>query len=229
MNVINIGDTQVAIDEVTVQAQAGLAVCADGCPRAYAPPGSGLVGVDNNGNAGYPGHWFGVDTDNGLKTGNPIVQAAYYPNLDGSPSTVVNPTGGYWLSPTALRCSTKLFHKTDPRRYCDALTVRYLSIPSDLLHRPVDLGDVGVVQYGALHTTFVVGEVGPEGKLWEGSIELHRALGHDPVNPTRPGHLSGIDSGMSVTIYRGSSRGWPRTNEDIAAQVAQLMAPSTAD
>ena len=46
---------------------------ADGDPRAYHPKGS-PPGLDYLANAGHPGNWWALATDNGKPNGRPIIQ-----------------------------------------------------------------------------------------------------------------------------------------------------------
>lgn len=66
----------------------GAQVDGDGSPRCYGPNDTGL---DFTANAGHPGDWWGVETDNGNPTGNPIV----------------NPASGLWISDTSLHLEGK--------------------------------------------------------------------------------------------------------------------------
>lgn len=51
--------------------EAGMAIDADGAYRAYHPtPGKGL---DFLANAGSPGNWWALVTDNGKRSGNPVL------------------------------------------------------------------------------------------------------------------------------------------------------------
>lgn len=214
MNTVTIGGIQVAIDEITVQWQAGLNVDGDGCPRCYAPPP--LEGLDYLANAGHPAkddkpaNWYGVVTDTGQPSGSPIIQG---PN---------DPAPGFYVAMTALEDPSK--QDSDPNKYVDASVIPYLSIPPELERwqsaRLLRMGDVAVVTYRGLSSPAILADVGGHGKLGEGSIALARALGLDPS--PRDG---GIGSGVSVVVWRNSGKGWPRIITNIAAQVAQLQLP----
>jgi hypothetical protein len=178
----------------------GLAVDADGCPTAYAPRNSGLPALDVLANAGKPGNWWALVCDS---EGVPVIQS-------GS-----DPAPGYYISTTSLVDRSR--QRTDPRRYVDSSEVPYLSVPRELLGEGVHLGDVARVEYKGRTSAAVVADVGPRGKVGEGSMALARALGIND-SPVR----GGVESGVSVTLWVGSSKGWPRTVEDIATQVASL-------
>ncbi len=62
---------------------AGAQIDGDGSPRCYGPNNRGL---DYTANAGHPGNWWGVKTDNGKTSGNPIV----------------DPGTGLWIADTSL-------------------------------------------------------------------------------------------------------------------------------
>src|SRR5262249_30613601 len=126
---------------------AGLAVDADGCPSAYAPDDSGL---DHLANAGHPGNWWGLVTDNGRPDGEPLKQ------------TATDPQPGFYISTTALVDPTR--HMVDPGRYVDAAKVPYLSLPPEIFSQcGAHLGDVAVVDYGGNRCGAVVADVGPAG------------------------------------------------------------------
>jgi len=219
MNLLVVGGVQVAIDDGTVQWRAGLTIDADGSPHAYAPANSGLVALDYLADAGHGvdekhpvANWYGVVTDTGLHTGTPIIQG---PN---------DPAPGYYVSPTALEDASKL--ERDPLRYVNAEVVPYLAIPPDLERfqgaRLLRMGDVAMVRYRDRQVAAILADVGPHGKLGEGSIALAEALGMD----SSPKH-GGVGGGVSVVVWRESAHGWPRSLESIAHQVASLMAPQT--
>ena len=50
----------------------GMAIDADGAPKAY--NADSKKALDNLGNAGKPGNWWALVTDNGKKSGTPIFQ-----------------------------------------------------------------------------------------------------------------------------------------------------------
>jgi hypothetical protein len=92
--------------------QAGMEIDADGAYRAYHPRPDDHEGLDSLDNAGHPGNWFGVETDNGHPNGTPVVQKTD------------DPAPGFFVSSTALE--DRSFDRTDPRRYVDAETIPYI-------------------------------------------------------------------------------------------------------
>jgi hypothetical protein len=190
---------------------AGMRVDADGCPRGYAAPGSGLRGLDALANAGEDGNWFGVVTDNGRKDGNPVVQQ------DG-------PNQGYLVSPSSL-VDHSIADLGDPARYVDAEEVPYVSIPSDMLAGshggPLHVGDLAVVFYRGKAVAGIVADVGPRGKYGEASIAMAAAHGI-PSSPRN----GGCSSGVLYVVFPGSAAtpAWPRSNEEIAEAALALFA-----
>lgn len=204
-----VGGVPVFVENGVVRWTAGLAVDADGAPNAYAPPGSGLKPLDALANAGRPGNWWGIVTHTGRPDGIPIIQ------------TASDPAPGYYVSTTSLIDRSR--PRRDPRRYVDSTRVPYLAIPPEILRLGVKLGDVAHVAYKDRSSPAVVADVGPRGKIGEGSIALAVALGLDG-SPRR----GGTSAGVECAVFCGSSRGWPRTEADpaervdLAEQVEQL-------
>ena len=180
----------------------GLAVDCDGAPEAYHPNGS-PPGLDYLGDAGKPGNWCGLVTDNNEPDGNPVLQGA------GAPAP------GFYISQTALRDHN--YDRCDPRCYVDATKVPYLSVPPELRSLGIKMGDVGICYYKGKSCPCVVAEAGPHNKIGEGSMALAAALGLN----NSPKH-GGTTSGVEMHVWAGSGKGWPRTQDDIAEQVASL-------
>jgi Fungal chitosanase of glycosyl hydrolase group 75 len=190
----------------------GAAVDADGAPNAYAPKGSGLPHLDDLDNAGSDGDWYGVVTANGRPNGDPVVQG---PN---------GPFPGNYVSATALQDPS--YGPADPRRYVDSTKISYFSIPENA-HRDFGItkGDVGLAydtRTGCM-TAGVVADIGPKNKWGELSVKAASNL-RLPTSAIN----GGADSGVVFVVFKGSSRGWPRTNEDVAQQAQDLL-NSTGD
>jgi hypothetical protein len=200
-----IGDVEVLLHNGIIRWTSGLEVDADGAARAYSPLGSDLTSLDYLGNAGTAGRWWGLVCNS---QGVPYVQQPGHP------------APGYYVSPTAL-CDGA-FGERDPRRYVDASKIPYLAVPPELRPLGCKLGDVALVTYGGQSSAAIVSDIGPKGKIGEGSIALHQALGADPFRRKPKHKLTGIDSGVSVMLFAGSTKGWPRTWDAVASQVAQI-------
>ena len=185
--------------------RSGLAVDADGGRHAYRVGGGGLDSLHNamrdptDTDLVHPAHgWAGIVVD---AAGNPVA------------------VGDYYVSTTAM--GDPAFGEADPRRYVDSETVAYLSIPPQLEHQGVHLGDVGLALYRQTSCAAIIADVGPAGRLGEGSIALATALGL-PCSP-RDG---GISYGVRYIIWPGSAASprWPRTALSVDSQVSSLLA-----
>jgi hypothetical protein len=84
--------------------EAGMTIDIGGAPHSFHPDGKS--GLDYLANAGAPGNWFGVVTDNGQADGNPVVQ------------TTTDPAPGFYVSYISLHDSTK--QKNNPLRYVNS-------------------------------------------------------------------------------------------------------------
>lgn len=197
---VKIGGVELTLIDGVLRWSSGLAIDADGAPRAYAPSESGLSVLDHLANAGHPGNWWGLATDTGSRDGRPVIQGAG------------DPAPGYYVSTTAL--VDRAYPPASQRRYVDSSTVPYLAIPPELRVAGVKLGDVARVSYRDQWCEAIVADIGPRGKVGEGSIALANALG---INGS-PKH-GGVGRGVDVVLWVGSSRGWPRTRDSIRAQV----------
>jgi len=139
--------------------RAKMAIDADGSPRAYGPSNSGL---DYTANAGSPGNWWGVVTDN---NNNPVIQnsSAPYP--------------GMYVSTTSLTDAS--FGATNPLRYVNSETVPFIVLPSAVTSiGGISLGDIVYVHNSTNNSGYyaVYADGGPSGKLGEGSIYLASLL-----------------------------------------------------
>lgn len=191
------------------------AVDADGAPNCYHPQD---LGLDALANSGFPNHswWKDVLVVDPHDHTRPFVQ----------------PSGefkGFFVAMTALRHPGGV--ATDPATYVDARKVPYVVIPSGFaLPHTARQGDVGFATHLASGktTAFIVGDAGGgnDAKLGEGSIGLFAALGGTNPNP-RNG--AGVPAGtVQYILFAGSRQAgaaiWPRTQADIEAQVAHLLA-----
>jgi len=203
---IKVGNVQIYQDGNLIQWTAGLSVDADGAPNAYAPKGSGLPALDDLICAGKPGKWWGIATDNGKKDGNPIIQGP------------TDPFPGYYVSTTAL--GDRNYKESNPLHWVDATQIPYVSVPPEITKLGVHMGDVAYVEYNGKGVAVVVADVGPEGEIGEGSMALADLLG---IN-SDPKH-GGVSSGVKVSVWKYSKKGWPRPQADIDQQVQALLKP----
>jgi hypothetical protein len=187
--------------------QSGMSIDADGAPRAYHPePGSNL-GLDRLANAGEPGNWFGIVTDNGKRDGNPVVQG---PD-DLAP--------GFFVSPTSLQDKAKA--RTDPSRYVDSSEIPYIVLPAAAAEAMgAQLGDLSVVirADGGRTSEAIFADTGPRGTIGEGSIALAERIGI-PSSP-RDG---GAEGGIIYVVFPGSGNRRPRSADEIVDESRALF------
>jgi len=188
--------------------RAGMAIDADGAPNAYHPE---KKGIDHLGNAGRPGNWWALVTDNGKPSGTPVRQG---PN---------DPFPGFYISTTALQDASK--QRTDPGRYVDSRTVPYVALPPAVLaprrEGGARLGDFVAVMNltNDKVASAIVADIGPKDKLGEGSIALAEALGI----PSSP-RTGGVKSHVAYGVFPRSGNRKPRPVEDISKGGALLLA-----
>jgi hypothetical protein len=155
-----------------------MTIDADGSPRAYGP--SGTKPLDYLANAGSPGNWWGIATDNQESDGVPIVQGTE------------DPWPGYYVSTTAYLVPG--YKWSDPRRYLDSEAVLFTVVPGN-----VRKATVGICKGCRARVTdkksregkgkaveCVIGDVGPSDHMGEASIALARFFGVNP-NPKSGG------------------------------------------
>jgi len=183
----------------------GMAVDADGSFHAFHPSGA-PPGLENTYNAGRPGNWYGLITDNGTPSGNPVVQ------------TASDPAPGFYVSRTDLQDENRPL--IDPRRYVDSETVNYIAVPPGLDSK-IGLGDFAVVIRTQTKTVIlyaVVAEFGSPNEIGEGSIALANGLGI-PSDPK----TGGISDGIVFVVFPGSRKGWPLAGQEIVSNAKRLF------
>jgi len=183
--------------------QSGLMIDADGAYHAYHP--DGRSGLDYLGNAGRPGNWWALVTDNGQPNGRPLIQ------------TAADPAPGFYISTTSLEdenCDRK-----DPRRYVNAEAVNFVVLPGRL-GLGAKLGDFAVVlrPSTAAYDYAVYADVGPASKIGEASIALAAALGV-PSSPK----TGGVGHGIAYIVFPGSAQNWPLSQPEIDQYGAQFF------
>ena len=78
----------------------------------------------------------------------------------------------------------------------------------------IRLGDVAVVIFEDKFEFVVFADHGPRRKLGEGSIALHRSLGHETIRGGRL-HDEAIDADVLTIVFPGSGDGTPQTPDEI--------------
>jgi Fungal chitosanase of glycosyl hydrolase group 75 len=164
--------------------QAGMAIDADGSPRAYHPDNTGL---DDLKHGGYPGNWWGIATSDELASGEPLIQKPQ------------DPAPGFYVSTTSLIDAR--FKYQNPLRYVNAEKIPYFVLP-DHFAETISLGDIAWIynthQRSGCFAVFA--DVGPD--VGEGSMYLAKQLGID--NHPRFG---GIATGILYFIFDCSGKG----------------------
>jgi hypothetical protein len=183
--------------------ESGLMIDADGAYHAYHPDGK--PGLDYLANAGHPGDWWALVTDNGQPNGRPVIQ------------TAADPAPGFYISTTSLEdpnCDRK-----DPRRYVNSEAVNFIVLPGRL-GLGAKLGDFAVVIRPAtgVYDYAVYADVGPANKIGEGSIALAAAMGV-PSSPKS----GGVAHGIVYIVFPGSAQNWPLSQPEIDQYGAQLF------
>jgi Fungal chitosanase of glycosyl hydrolase group 75 len=161
---------------------AGMTIDADGAPNAYGPHNRGL---DYTANARNSQGWAALVTN---ENGRPVIQKR-------------GPYRGYYVSTTSLQQSN-VSDLRSPKRYIDATKVPYVALPQDFARAfDIHLGDLAVVVNRANGRTAyaIFADVGPRGRIGEGSIALAKALDM----PADPRHSS-VSGGVIYLIFPGS-------------------------
>jgi len=183
--------------------ESGLMIDADGAYHAYHPDSKS--GLNYLGNAGRPGNWWALVTNNGEADGRPLIQ------------TDDDPAPGFYISTTTLEDPSR--DPKDPRRYVNAEAINFIVLPGRL-GLGAKLGDFATVllpDTGACAYA-VYADVGPANKIGEGSIALADALGI-PSSPKTGGRGHGI----VYIVFPGSKTGWPLSQEQIDQEAAQVF------
>jgi hypothetical protein len=169
---------------------AGMTIDADGAPNAYGPKNKGL---DYTANARGARGWVALVTNT---KGQPVIQRS-------------GRYRGYYVSTTSLQ-QPNVRDPRNPKKYLDATQVPFIALPPDFARMyGISLGDLVVVRNSANGRSAyaIYGDVGPRGRIGEGSIALAREL----KIPSNPRHDSALN-GVTYLVFPGSS---PRTWKSI--------------
>lgn len=181
-----------------------MAIDADGSPRAYHPQNKGL---DDLAYAGSTGNWWALVTDNGEKSGNPIIQGSD------------DPYPGYYISTTSL--NDRRYALDDPKRYVNSEKVPYFVLPPEIIEiTGTELGDIAYVynQRNGKGCFAIFADTGPRNKLGEGSMYLAEQLGI-PNNP----RSGGQDADVLYLVFPFSGNRQPRSIKEINSIGDALM------
>jgi hypothetical protein len=111
--------------------------------------------------------------------------------------------------------NTSLRYPGSKRESVDADAVPYFVLPEKFYHQfGVALGDIAAVIYKDTVEFAIFADIGPSKKLGEGSIALHRGLGHEPIRNGRY-HDEGIDGRVITIVFPGSGNGTPQTPDQV--------------
>lgn len=153
---------------------AGMAIDADGSPRAYGPKGTSPL--DILANAGNPGNWWGIATDSGEPGGTPVLQKSG------------DPYPGYYVSTTSYKHFE--FPHTSPSAWVDSERVVFIVLPSHWRKeaRGIVLGCKAEILDTKTGKTAVgmVADFGPQEHIGEASIAAAQFLGV-PSSPKNGG------------------------------------------
>lgn len=181
----------------------GMYVDADGAPNAYGPHDKGL---DFTANARNGAQFVSLVLDH---NGQPVIQRS-------------GRYKGFYVSTTSLRKHSG--RPADPGTYVNAAKVPYVVLPPEIMERfDVALGDLAVVtnRQNGRSSFAIFADVGPRGKIGEGSIALARALGLD-ADPRRGGTEKRMIAYL-VFPRSGLGPGKVRTSRDIKVSGARVF------
>ncbi|MBN8886235.1 MAG: hypothetical protein J0I77_10975 [Rudaea sp.] len=156
----------------------------DGSPTAYAPPGSGLTGDDDLGNAFDSTHWFGVvalsATDAAVQSGDAQIDQRDEVKVGGKFPVIQqakndDPNPGYYVSSTPQPTGAE--YRQDS--YVDASRVAYGALSDKFQALGVALGDYGLAlrHDQNLQSGFYFVDTGYGYKLGECSHKVGKDLG----------------------------------------------------
>ena len=162
----------------------------------YAPASYNGRTLDDIRNAGGPGNWFGVVTDNGQPNGHPVVQG----NSDPKPGAFVSATSLHLRDENGAALPA-----SSPFKYVDSATVPFIVVPPMIIHgvAGIVMGCRAVVTYKGRSTEAVVADGGPKNHLGEISLACAKAIGVPIGGGAHPANGGGADSGVDYQLFPG--------------------------
>lgn len=180
-----------------------MAINADGAYKAYHR--NNTPGLDYLGNAGEPGNWWAIVTDNGKTSGNPLIQKT------------TDPAPGFYISTTAYQDATK--QRTDPRKNVDSVAIPFIVLPKGKKLYGAALGDLAIVYSKANKkiTGAILADIGPKNSIGEASIACADLLSVNS-NPKN----GGTGAGIIYIVFPNTKQSFPLTADaiNIAAKAA---------
>jgi len=186
--------------------ESGMAIDADGSPRAYHPNSS--LALDYLANAGKPGNWWALEVN---KNGTPIIQ------------TEGDPAPGFYISKTSLLYPNK--KSSDPGRYINSETVPFIAVPGGFA-KDFGTGDIAMVinKKNGRQAYAIVADVGPRDKIGEGSIFLAKTLG--VMGTPKKGGAAGS---ILYIFIKNSGNKLPLDNREINKKGNEMLPKELAD
>ncbi|WP_346188775.1 glycoside hydrolase family 75 protein [Rubritalea halochordaticola] len=201
---VDVYESSINTQSMTVY-QSGMAIDADGSPRAYGP--AGTQPLDYLEDAGHPGNWWGVVTN---ALGEPVVQRQG------------DPYPGYYVSTTALQ--NFKYGVESPYRYVNSEKVAFLVVPPREAEKMngIGLADLAVVwnRRNDTHQFCIVADIGPRKQLGEGSVYLADKLGINSNAKT-----GGQSGDVVYFIFPKSGDGKYMDQAMIDADVTKMLKP----
>jgi hypothetical protein len=147
----------------------------------------------------------------------PEGQLYYYSILD------LVSDGSVWAKHDRTGQTDTTLHQPDGSPV-DSDAVPFFVLPGHGFYQRFDikLGDVAAVIYKDKVEFAVFADHGPSSKLGEGSIALHRTLGHETIRGGRY-HDEAIDADVITIVFPGSGDGTPQTPERIRSIGRELF------
>jgi hypothetical protein len=131
--------------------------------------------------------------------------------------------GSRWAEQDATGQSDTSLHQPGGKPV-DSDAVPYFVLPGKGFYQQfgIKLGDIAAIIYKDRIEFAVFADHGPNQKLGEGSVALHRSLGHETIRGGRF-HDEAIDNDVVTIVFPGSGDGTPQTPDKICAVGKKLL------